>query len=197
VNSNLVLPSNPMRPVRRPMPVCPLCAHQDHLVETAPGMFECGAHPGRLLLARVEADGFTSFAGELQEELLRCVGSGPGHRAGDGMVEYPVVEWRLSILARGLYRAVLDLYPHATMQAVPGGKSASWYIARFGLGILLSQRVLASVYGPGTGAFVWDYRISYWALPHQPTQLISWAEFAAREGLDPSFPYARLALEEG
>lgn len=93
---------------------------------------------------------------------------------------------------------MLCVYDHASIVEVPGGKSASWYIARFGLGQLLTDRHLASRWGPGTGAFAHDTQISYWAPPGTPpgADLLTWAAFAAREGLDASFPFARMAMAE-
>ena len=183
------------------MPLCPECVfHQDYLVVAAPGFYICEAHPDYVLPAIIiddnprGDDGITDLEA-LRDELCRCVGAGPGHQSDDAFVEYPVVEYRLSILALDLYREVLVL-PHATAGPVPSGKSASWYIARFGLGQLLTDGRLASTWGPGTGGFVHDTRISYWAKPGTPMDAgrLSWVEFAKRSGLDASFPYAGDAL---
>ena len=188
---------------RSALPVCPLCGHQDDLVEEpSPGpglrLFTCTGHspPYEISVPTYDemegAEGLYAEYG-LDESLLRCVGAGAGHRPGDGFVEHAVAEYRLSLENPKGYRACLQAWGHTTIE--PRRYTASVYIA-LRLGALSREERIVYRPGPGTGHFSYNDQVGYWApAPADPgAALLSWAGFAEREGLDPAFPYAREAL---
>ena len=188
---------------RSGLPICPLCALQDDLVEQpAPGpglrLFVCTGHTPPYEISvdtYAEMDGAEGLYLEygLDESLLRCVGAGAGHRPGDGFVEHAVVEYRLSGENPEGYRACVERWGHHTI--TPKRYTASVYIA-LRLGALARQGLVARQRAKGTGHFDYNDRLEYWAPSSTPadTPLLSWQQFAEREGLDPEFPFAKEAL---
>jgi hypothetical protein len=184
-------------------PVCPLCAGDDDLAENAspsPGrrQFTCAAHKAPYTFTINMYKEFPGGEGlyaqyGIDDTLVSCVNGGYGHHSGDGYIEHAVVEYRLSIENPDGYRACLEAWGHTTIKAKH--YTATVYLG-LRLGALSRQGAVLHRPGPGTGHFHYNSELGYWASATAAADAgsLSWADFAKRERLDASFPYARVAL---
>ena len=119
-------------------------------------------------------DGVTD---ELLDPLLGCV------HAGEPFVEYGVVEYRLRLAHPDLFVAHVRDRGHVMLGPRKGQATASSVRFATALSRLSRSGELLTVYGPGTGAWRHDERISYWARPPQPTGAhLTWVAFCATLG---------------
>jgi hypothetical protein len=122
--------------------------------------------------------GWTASEGvtdELLEPLLRCVDP------EDGLLEYGVVEYRLRERYPELFRAHVAERGHVLLGHTQTTASA----VRFGLTLGRLERAgdLAYEWGPATGAWSYNGRISYWCRPPAlGRSRLSWADFCAQIG---------------
>ena len=104
---------------------------------------------------------------------------------GEPFVEYGVVEYRFSLLRPDVYAELIDDYGH-TRQG-PMKYTASAFIAK-AMGTLADRGEVLYKPGRATGYWAYNSGISYWALPpgpENPNEVLTYREFAMREGLDP------------
>jgi hypothetical protein len=113
------------------------------------------------------ADGVTD---ELLEPMLSCIGP------DDSMLEYGIVEYRFRERYPDLFRAHVVERGHVLVGKTQTTASA----VRFGmaLGRLARAGDLAYEYGPATGAWSYNSRISYWCRPPAAGRpRVTWTEF--------------------
>lgn len=113
---------------------------------------------------------------DLLQPMLTCV------RPGDPFVEYGIVEYRLREGYPEIFISHIRDRGHVMLSR---GSQATASSVRFAsaLSQLARGSELLTVYGPGTGAWSHDERISYWARPPKPTgPYLSWAQFCADQG---------------
>jgi hypothetical protein len=105
---------------------------------------------------------------------------------GEPYLEYGVVEWRFRALAPQLFSELVAEHGHTRLNPITSKKSASAYLAQ-ALGLLAASGELVRVYGPATGTWSYNGRVTYWAAPPAPptTSRLSWKQFALDNGLDP------------
>jgi hypothetical protein len=98
---------------------------------------------------------------ELLQPLLSCV------RPGEPFVEYGIVEYRLREAYPDLFISHVRDRGHVMLAR---GNQATASSVRFAAALSQLTRggELLMVYGPGTGAWRHDERISYWARPPKP-----------------------------
>jgi hypothetical protein len=123
-------------------------------------------------------DGVMAEAG-LFEDLPGCL------EAGEGWVEYAVVEHRYQMAQPEQYRQLVAEFGHRTL---PGEhrSSVSALIAH-ALELLQRKGVVVHCTGPATGCFRSLSTCSYWAVAPAPpaSEMTSWEDFARPRGLDP------------
>lgn len=117
---------------------------------------------------------------ELLEPLLRCV------REGDPFVEYGVVEYRLRTGFPALFHAHVADRGHSIL----GHRQATASSVRFAatLGRPADQGALLKTWGPATGAWSRNERVTYWARPPAPVgPQLTWADFCASISRSPEW----------
>ncbi|MGY1810172.1 hypothetical protein ACI8AF_22625 [Blastococcus sp. SYSU D00669] len=112
---------------------------------------------------------------DLLEPLLGCID------AGDGLLEYGIVEYRLRARYPDLFRTHVAERGHTLLGHTQTTASA----VRFGvaLGRLARSGDLAFEWGPATGAWSYNGRISYWCHPPAAGRSkVTWTEFCGSIG---------------
>jgi hypothetical protein len=164
--------------------VCALCGHDDEVAimpspDGGSWQYTCppGPHHAELHVWTVAEpttfigrDGVTAEFG-LYDDLPALVVS------GEPWVEYGLVEHRYKLAHPQTYNALLDRYGHRAKQPKPFTMSA--FIAG-ALGQLAREGVLAYKWGPATGYWSYNGKVSYWAVPPAPAEsrTVTWKEFA-------------------
>jgi hypothetical protein len=172
---------------------CPVCFTADdvsyqRLPDKQVAYFCAGRHPdGRphewIRDADAASSGWAAAEGvtdELLEPFLKCV------EPDDGLLEYGIVEYRFRQRYPELFRAHLADRGHVML--APQRVTAS--SVRFGMALSRLARLgdLSYEYGPATGAWSYNSRISYWSRPPATGRpRISWAEFCASIGRSPEW----------
>lgn len=119
---------------------------------------------------------------DLLEPLLGCV------HAGEPFVEYGVVEYRLRLTHPDLFISHVRDHGHVMFGRRDGQATASSVRFATALSRLARSGELVTVYGPGTGGWRHDDRISYWARPPGPTgSQLTWTTFCATLGRSPEW----------
>ena len=106
--------------------------------------------------------------------------------AGEPFVEYGVVERRFALLCPEVYTRLIEDYGH-TRQG-PKKYTASAFIAK-AMGTLADRGEVLYKSGKATGYWAYNSGISYWAMPPEPADpdsILTYREFAEREGFDPN-----------
>ncbi|MFC5063668.1 hypothetical protein [Actinomycetospora atypica] len=112
---------------------------------------------------------------DLLEPLFLCV------HEGDPFVEYGVVEYRL----RTDFPALFHTHVAERGHSISGHPAPTASSVRFAatLGRLADRGDLLKTWGPATGAWRRNDRVTYWATPSTPpTPRLSWAEFCESIG---------------
>jgi hypothetical protein len=120
---------------------------------------------------------------ELLEPIASCV------VVGEPFVEYGVVEYRL----RQAFPKLFLAHVHDRGHVLTGKTIATASSVRFGvaLGRLARTGELLSVYGPATGAWSYNGRVTYWARPPEPDgQPLTWAAYCTQHGRSPEWTTA-------
>ena len=163
---------------------CPRCFSADDVTY----QYRCvntSAHPEHLWLATLRSvtfaddspDGVTD---ELLDPLSHCVVD------GEPFMEYGVVEHRLRARYPELFAAHVAERGHSMFGTRPATASS----VRFGvaLGRLERDGKLVSRYGPATGAWSHNERVTYWAKRGpEPDGSLTWVEYCAQLGRDPEW----------
>jgi hypothetical protein len=119
--------------------------------------------------------------GPLTSPLLNCL------NPGEPWVEYGVVEWRFRILAPSVFDDLVQEHGHIVLNPrAEKGWTASAYLVHALVDLRREGRI-DRIFGAATGPWERQPEVSYWATPPTPptTTRLSWAEFAAREGVSP------------
>jgi hypothetical protein len=167
---------------------CPACFSADNvayqrLPDKQVAYFCAGRHPDGKPYSWVGSvtaaeDGWTAAEGvtdELLEPMLSCISP------GDDLLEYGIVEYRFRERFPELFRAHVAERGHVMLE--PARTSAS--AVRFGMALSRLARTgdLHYEYGPATGAWSYNSRISYWCRPpKRGRRTVSWADFCAEAG---------------
>lgn len=171
--------------------VCPLCGRDDTVVQLGvkdgKWLYRCSnpkKHPEPLDwasadVAPAEDDREPGVMEEfgLFQDLPHCL------NAGEPFVEYGVVEYRYRQLRPDTFSEIVAKYGH---RAIEMGRpyTTSGFLAS-ALRILANRGEVELRWGPATGFWTYDGTVGYWALaPASSDALLTWEEFAAREGLD-------------
>ncbi len=167
---------------------CPVCFSADgvsyqRLPDKQLAYFCAGRHPDgkpHEWVGRADAGsgGWSAAEGvtdELLDPLLDCFAR------EDGLLEYGIVEYRLRQRYPELFRAHVAERGHVLLGATQTTASA----VRFGvaLGRLARSGDLDFRFGPATGAWSYNGKVSYWCRPPKDGRaMVSWADFCASIG---------------
>jgi len=118
------------------------------------------------------SEGEEGVTDELLEPLLACV------LPGEPFVKYGVVEHRFRLANPELFVAHIKDRGHVMHGTTQATATAVRFTAT--LGRLARAGELVSVYGPATGAWSYNTRVTYWARPPAPSgAYVSWSDYCA------------------
>jgi len=117
-------------------------------------------------------EGENGVTDELLDPLLASV------VPGEPFVEYGVVEHRFRLVNPDLFAAHIHDRGHSMLAPAQATASSVRFAAT--LGRLARNGELVSVYGPATGAWSYNTRVTYWARPPAPSAPhVSWSAYCA------------------
>lgn len=181
----------------RPSQVCQLCGLDDFLdaVRLADGVwrFTCSnpRHGPYVFDATdsVSSPWTSTIVEELgvEDKVLSCL------RADGYYEEYGILEYRFQQAYPETYAALIDHYGHRALGTGKNPPTTTAILCGV-LGRLYEFEDAIAIWGPATGYWRYNSKISYGALPQSgvtPEDILTWEDFAAAEGLDPTaWPYA-------
>jgi len=125
----------------------------------------------------------------IYDDLLLCI------HAGDPWLEYGVIEDRYRRDNPDEYAQLIEKYSHSARNSTRGGPDVQPSRSRKtssrlsgALSVLAKAGLIDRAFGPASGYWSYNPRISRWAPLPSPAKedLLTWSEYAAGEGLDPT-----------